>query len=398
MRRAVMSGRNGRVSELYGLFRPIIRLFPVLLGVALFGASTSVAISASRDWRVWPFSRTSPWNMPVGSDARYAAVPGLDTIPAGLNHNGRWTSAVIVSTADDPTVPVRVNTSWENSNWRLLASGKPNCHNTAKDEQAIVDRLRTSRQVFPANPWSTLSPVKTDWQLPASYHSAAADFRARVHLRAGACPSPDTDGLMANFQPDGWVLDTYATIVLGNGEIISDGVASFVDAKADGTGWWNGRRASMLPSFAGLIRNGEIAAGRIPHALAMIMATRLLARQAAWPALAFDRDSASYAGPLPMGALLAIPPTVAIETLGLTKTGRILARAAQDYGVYIVDSTGDYGATLLAELGNPEIRWRGWQDDVAIVVHHLEQITNNSAATPGGGGRPRAALAPDFRD
>ena len=28
---------------------------------------------------------------------------------------------------------------------------------------------------------------------------------------------------MANFQPDGWVLDTYATIVLANGDIVSGG-------------------------------------------------------------------------------------------------------------------------------------------------------------------------------
>jgi hypothetical protein len=354
--------------------------------------------AAGRDWRTWPFSSASPWNMPIGSNAQYAPVPGLAALGAGLNFDDRWTSSVVVSKASDPLVHVLVNATWPTNNWSFLAHGKPNCGNTAADEALIRGWVQASPPAFPANPWSTLSPVEAHQVLPASFHDAHDHARTTIHLKPGFCPSPDTDGLMAVFQPDGWVLDTYATIILGNGDIVGDGLASFVDARGDGTGWWNGRRASMLPSFAGLIRNGELASGLIPHALAAVMSSSELAKAAVWPAAAFDRHADAYAGTLPMGALLAIPADVDLAKLGLSAEGLVLARAAQDYGVYVVDSTNGAGVTLMAQLGDPEIRWPGWQSDVATVVHHLQQVTNNAAATPGGGGTPRKPLAPEISD
>src|SRR5205814_2354148 len=108
------------------------------------------------------------------------------------------------------------------------------------------------------NAWST-TPV-------AAYHTSSMDFRKQIRFPAGTCPSADTDGLMAVIQPDGWALETYATIVLPQGPS-SHLIASFYDLKGDGTGYWNGRRASMVPSLGGLIRKGEVASGRIPHAL-----------------------------------------------------------------------------------------------------------------------------------
>jgi hypothetical protein len=278
----------------------------------------------------------------------------------------------------------------------MLARGVPNCGASASQQAEIRAAVQASDKTFTANPWSSLSPRQEIWKLPPSYHPASADFRSIVHFRPGACPSPDTDGLMANFQPDGWVLDTYATIVLANGDIVSGGVASFVDARGDGTGWWNGRRASMIPSFAGLIRTGELAAGHIPHAMAMVISSRFLAPTVTWPAFAFDRNSHAYSGSLPMGSLLGIPPAVDIDTLGLTDTGKVVARAAQNFGIYLVDSTNGDGATLLAELNDPELRWPGWHRDVTTVTQSLQLVTNTSQAQPGGPGKRRAPLAPDF--
>src|ERR1700681_2206116 len=116
----------------------------------------------------------------------------------------------------------------------------------------------------------------------------------------------------------------------------------------------NGRRASMVPSFAGLIRDGEISAGHIPHALAAMAPRSILQASAVWPAAAFDRSS-NYTGTLSMGSLLAIPATIDLTQLGLSPQGLVIAHAAQDYGVYVVDSGGG-GFTFLAELGDPELR------------------------------------------
>ena len=74
----------------------------------------------------------------------------------------------------------------------------------------------------------------------------------------------------------------------------------------------------------------------------------------------------------------------------------MLARALQDYGAYVVDRGGN-GLTILAELGNTEIRWDqqgtappDWKD-LQIIGDHLAWLDNNTEANRGGGGDAAAA-------
>ena len=153
--------------------------------------------------------------------------------------------------------------------WTFLTNGGLTCGNSPA-AIASLKASATSALPFPANYYSTLSTPNTNlWTLPATYVAASLNYQSTAYLPAGACASQDNDALMAVFQPSGFVLDTYNTVVTGDGVIVT-AMASFVDAKGDGTGAANGRRASMIPSFAGLIRDGEISAGHIPHALAAI--------------------------------------------------------------------------------------------------------------------------------
>ncbi len=352
---------------------------------------------AVRDWRYWPFSDTSPWNHPIGKLARYADIDGLGKLAAGINYDDRWTASIAIATRNDPVVPVSF---YGGDLWKFLAGGGSVCRNPADDE-LMLRESSTPEVLFPGNFYSTISsPDSSVWILPPDYKPAATSYWRTAYLPPGSCASPDTDGLMAVFQPNGWVLDLYEGIVLSDNSIIA-AMASYVDARGDGTGWWNGRRASMLPSFAGLIRKGEIASGLIPHALAAVLSPTMLKQEAVWPAYAFDRHS-GYSGTLPMGALLAIPPQVNLDALGLSREGKVIARAAQNYGVYIVDRGGEGGMTFLAELGNREIRWEGssrtlasWQE-LLIIKNQLKHVTNNSAETPGGGGELLAPPAPPF--
>lgn len=352
-----------------------------------------------RDWRLWPFSRNSPWNEPIGSNARYQAVPELSSLPAGIAHR-RWTSDVVIARKTDPVVQLLFNpATGPSSNWVFLSRGGKTCGNNPSIEKRL-QATASARLPFSGNYYSTISAPNTGlWKLPELYQRAGEHYSSTAHLPLGACPSPDSDALMAVFQPDGRVLDAINTIVMSDGTILAS-MASYVDARGDGTGFSNGRRASMLPSFAGLIRKGEIESGRIPHAIAALAPQTLLKPVAVWPAAAFDRSS-HYTGTLPMGSLLAIPPSVDIAKLGLSQRGQVIARAAQDYGVYIVDSGGS-GITLLAELGDSEAHWADlpgrspeWRD-IQVIVHHLQRVVNNTEQNPGGGGIPRAPLAPKF--
>jgi hypothetical protein len=124
----------------------------------------------------------------------------------------------------------------------------------------------------------------------------------------------------------------------------------------------------------------------------------MLTQSAVWPAWAFDRNS-GYSGNLPMGSLLAIPQSVNLKNLKLSPKGLVLAKAAQNYGIYLVDRGGS-GVSLLGQLGDPEIPWGGgppyWYQDLVVILGQLQLVTNNTPTTPGGGGVPIAPLAPPF--
>lgn len=356
------------------------------------------AAAPARDWRTWPFSRRSPWNYPIGSGAQYAPVPRLSECPIGFNYDGRWTTSIVIATPEDPSVSMLFSPNWGyTSSWSFLDRGHRNCGNSLASEQYLRRYSTPSPPPTAMNYYSTVAAANDHhWQPPQSFHPAADNWRGQFLLPAGACPSPDSDGLMAVFQPDGWVIDIYATVVLSSGQVVGT-MASWIDARGDGTGWWNGRRASMLPSFAGLIRKGEIANGRIPHALALQLPPDMLKREAVWPAYAFDRDS-GYSGTVPMGALLAIPPAVDVEQLGLSRPGRVIAHALQDYGAYVVDRGGK-GITILSELGDDDIQWSArdnepaWWKDLQTIRDQLQRVTNNGPTNRGGGGTPRVPLA-----
>ncbi|MGV1864519.1 MULTISPECIES: hypothetical protein [unclassified Rhizobium] len=177
----------------------------------------------------------------------------------------------------------------------------------------------------------------------------------------------------------------------------------------------DGIRAIGASLMGGLVRTDEIAAGRIPHGIAMVIsgyqakAAATQAEQVVWPAYHPDNGSvAGYKGVIPMGSLFAIPWNVDLDTLGLTTPeGKMLARAYQEFGGYAVDtSTGSGGGTFFVaslEVGMPSAVVTALQADKAAIINALCLVSNNAstaqaAATAGGlpapipvggGGTPR---------
>ncbi|MEI8207706.1 MAG: hypothetical protein WCG16_00775 [Methylococcales bacterium] len=381
--------------------RSIVGLLSIITATLFLFVQQCQALPIGRSWRTWPFSSNSPWNYPIGSNAKYVTIANLTNYPSGLNYADRWTSSIVIASSSDPVVGLEFTPgSGSLSTWTFLNQGGLNCGNPISTTQFLV-AAASPQLIFDGNYYSTTTANQI-WTLPNQFSPSSSNFNSTFNLPSGACPSPDSDGLLSAFQPDGRVVDIYAAVVISNGTVLCT-MASWIDAHGDGTGWWNGRRASMLPSFAGLIRTGELSAGLIPHALAIQAPGAMLKPQAVWPAYAFDRNYSNYSGSLPMGSLLAIPANVDITKLGLSPQGLIIAHAAQDYGVYIVDQGGG-GITFLAQLGDPEIRWNGtattipWWADIEIIKNNLKLISNNAASNPGGGGKLRAPLAPPFID
>jgi hypothetical protein len=157
-----------------------------------------------------------------------------------------------------------------------------------------------------------------------------------------------------------------------------------------------------------------------------------------WPAVNADSNAVAFYGAvsnsnntaMKMGALLAIPASVDLATMGLqTDPAKQLAWTLQNYGAYINDTQEEQAFTFDAESGpdsngfftsfraqfradypelnpiNPsepdsaplEQRARDntpWSRDMQRLMTALHVVTNNTPSSIGGGGTPRQPLAP----
>jgi len=299
------------------------------------------------------FSPSSAWNLQIPATAGWGTRAATPNMTAGLdtwNAGNYWTIPYYTSTGANPLQPLLYNAGA----WYYVSTGTwLRSGNSAAVEQAI---LASSSNVFPypGNVFSSISI--SQWILPTSYNKTVnpPNPPAQFHFNANMLPPADTDGHMAVAQPNGSVVETYATIVLSSGQVVALAYA-ITSPTGLGDGWQNGQTASMLPSYAGLINDDEIIAG-IEHAMAITLPAQNLAAQIAYPAYAFDRNAMTatppYGGAIPMGGRLALPPSVTVSSLGLyTAEGKAIATAAKTYGFIVVDRGGG-GITLRVRPNN----------------------------------------------
>lgn len=119
---------------------------------------------------------------------------------------------------------------------------------------------------------------------------------------------------------------------------------TMVRYRLDGDGWfdnridyWGGRESGAC-HLGGLILKSEITAGVIPHALSIGIPGTMTG------APIFPATSCSHinAGGIPMGARVQLDPSIDVNSLSYLRTGmdRMVAKALQDYGGYIVEVSG----------------------------------------------------------
>jgi len=353
-------------------------------------SACGTSFSAQPDYFLRPFSASSPWNTPIGHNAQYTPIPDLATYPAALNQFsnglGIWTTGIWDGrkTTTPSTLYIFPGNLWAllNHNTKLtggqLPDGGENV-NTVGNSPAVEQVLRASSKPTnmpgkPCNFYSTTSP--TTYVPPTDVVDLTSHWTNTIYVPLGAAPSRDGDAQLAVLQPSGFMLECYNAIVCSNGDVVCS-FASFTDPKGDGTGYENGRCASLIPNYAGKIRSGEITSGVISHALCVLMPARLLSAQMPMyqpPAHAFDMSN-GYKGTIPMGSLLAIPAGVDLGSLGLSSKGITTARAAQIYGVYATDRGGG-GLTIMAEAGASDAYYPGADNDISIIVHNLKVVSN----------------------
>ncbi len=311
------------------------------------------------------FAPAAAWNTRIPPDATMQPAVGVAHIPVGLDTwlaAGAWTVPCYQASSSDP--PHRL--LYSPAAWVMVAGGLwQRAGNPPQIEAAI---LASARQIFPSpgNVFSSISA--TAWVLPAWLTGRPRPHDLMFRFAPGMRPAAGADGHMAVGQPNGLVVETYATIMLASGDVVALS-AAVTDPASLGDGHQNGQTASMLPDYAGLLQDDDVIAG-IDHAMAITVPAKLLAPSAAYPAAAFDRGALTeqppYSGTLPMGSRLALPPSLDTNSLSLrTQAGRAVAAAAKSYGFIAVDRGGG-GITLRVRpnAAHPRPELHAWNKDL----------------------------------
>jgi hypothetical protein len=182
---------------------------------------------------------------------------------------------------------------------------------------------------------STSTPLQTV-RMPAAWYGATS--ASGVPIPAGAFASTDDDHEMT-------IVDRARNCIYDFGRAIENPDGSwggYVNGMSlDGNGVYplgNSPSGSGFSYAAGKILPGELAAGRIDHALTFTMnATK--AGGAVAPATSSDGRS-TLPGAIPEGARVRLDPSVDLETLGLNAWQKTIARALQVYGMFLYDTGG----------------------------------------------------------
>ena len=151
-----------------------------------------------------------------------------------------------------------------------------------------------------------------------------------------------------------------------------------------------GATATGLPLLGGLVTLADLKRGYINHALAIALVETARARYA-WPAQRTDGSTftPNVVG-IPEGTRFRLDPRLNIAKLHLSPIDRMLARAAQKYGIVVRDKAGAvvfYGQDPVGQPSNPWSEMFGTAGPGSVLAQfpwsHLEAL--KSTQTLGWG-------------
>jgi hypothetical protein len=182
---------------------------------------------------------------------------------------------------------------------------------------------------------------------PSVANAALRAAFARVPIPAGAVAARGTDAVMTVYQPardrlwEFWQArrlgDVWHASWGGAIEHVSQSPGYYTRASWPGaaTNW--GAGGASFPVIAGLMTIAELRAAHIDHALSMALPSPR-GGVFAWPAQRTDGSNGDRCS-IPEGAHLRLDPRLDVAALGLPPITRMIALAAQRYGIVITNRT-----------------------------------------------------------
>lgn len=176
---------------------------------------------------------------------------------------------------------------------------------------------------------------------PSAQHLAQL-FRSGAPIPADAKPAPGTDGDMVIWQPSSntmwelWIAHRVGTVWHAQWGGRMDDVSKNPGYFTNPPDW--GTTATSLALIGGTMRISELRAGHIDHALAIAIPE---ARQGVF-ALPAQRTDGKLNTPnaIPEGTRFRLNPRLDVARLDLPPVTRMLAEAAQRYGIIVRDTGG----------------------------------------------------------
>jgi hypothetical protein len=242
-----------------------------------------------------------------------------------------------------------------------------------EDDGPWISTYSSSVPVYTVSRDQPRVPVTLDITGSGSVAELAQAFKQGVPIPPGAKPAAGEDQHMVIWQPS---TDTmwefwHAQKVNGLWQARWGGKMTNVSSNpgyfSNPPDW--GATATSLPLLGGLIGIRELESGHIDHALAMAI-PHTAADVVAFPAQRTDGDVRSPDA-IPEGTRFRLNPRVDVAALHLPPVVRILAEAAQRYGMIVRDKAG--AVTLYGQdptpLGyNPYYRPHGLFDGMSPAV------------------------------
>jgi len=298
--------------------REIIHIPTPDLTPTIASISSPTVMNTSIEMQV-PYSKTSIWNTPIGPSPKYDV------------HSAEMVASLVHSNEG------RIVTAGEAYNYPVYFADE---QTPRWDIPCIVNRCTIAS--------SDQDVVRTDRV-------------QNVPIPVNAQPGEDTDARMI-------IIDTvtHTEYDLSKARRTETGwvagTVSVYNILWAGTPVGHSSRGSGIPAFAGLLRPWEIRQGRITHALAFGY-TETAAEKCVFPASKTDGES-TLPFALPEGAHLQLDPSLTdadFNQMGLDETGKIIARALQEYGMILVDTSGSFKIYVEDLINNPFAR-EDWTD------------------------------------
>jgi len=271
-------------------------------GGALITGNRSLAAAARVASHFRFFAPDSPWNVPLSPNAQLdpgsggmVKVLGAEVEAAKTAGTGPWINTKRYS------VPIYT-----------VAAGQPTVRVQLEDHSPS---LQAAFEAVPLPP-AAEGAAGSDGELVIWQPSSDRLWEFWRFMRTPQGPQASWGGAIRNVSTDS---GTYGP-----------------EAWPDAEPWW-GASASSLSIAGGLITLRDLQAGEINHALALAV-PEVRAGVYASPAQRTDGKSQSPLA-LPEGAHLRLDPDLDIASLHLPRTTRLIAEAAQRYGIFVRDGS-----------------------------------------------------------